>query len=234
MFMALGVVIESIPLELKARPCKTRVLDLVFVIDGSKSVGPENFELVKQFVNRIVDSLQIGVHSTRVGLVQYSSVVRTEFGLGQHSTKKAVKEAVNGTQYMAMGSMTGLALRHLLEKSFSAAEGARPPTASVPRIGIVFTDGQSQDYVSDHARSLKDQGVEMYAVGVGKVVEQDLLEIASKPHGEHCFYSADFSAMKSIAKTIKNRFCSGKAGQEEVDEEACGTRFFSCKSHRNG
>ncbi|KAJ8287543.1 hypothetical protein COCON_G00002020 [Conger conger] len=223
------------PLELKAHACNTRVLDLVFVIDGSKSIGPENFELVKQFVNHIVDSLQIGSRSTRVGLVQFASAVRTEFSLGQHGTKKAVKEAVAAVRYMAMGTMTGLALRHLLEKSFEESEGARPPAAGVPRVAVLFTDGQSQDYVSDHARSLKDQGVEMYAVGVGKVAEKDLLEIASKPHSEHYFYSADFSTVKSIAKAIKSRFCPGKERREEVLPEACGTLFFlGMASQQNG
>ncbi|KAG9336860.1 hypothetical protein JZ751_003208 [Albula glossodonta] len=175
------------------------------------SISPQNFGLVKQFVNRIVDSLQIGSQTTRVGLVQYSSTVRTEFALRQHTTKEAIKEAVNAVQYMAGGSMTGLALRHLLERSFTEAEGARPPAANVPRIAIVFTDGQSQDYISDHTRRLKKQGVEMFAVGVGKASEWELREIASGQRKDHYFYSPDFSALKSIAQTISGRLCPGKS-----------------------
>lgn len=33
--------------------CKSANIDLVFLIDGSKSVRPQNFELVKKFVNQV-------------------------------------------------------------------------------------------------------------------------------------------------------------------------------------
>lgn len=130
-------------------------MDLVFVIDGSKSLGPANFELVKQFVNSIVDSLNISRTGTHVGLIQYSTKVRTEFTLGRYVSAQGVKRAVAQMQYMGRGSMTGSALRHMFEFSFSDKEGARP---NVPRVSIVFTDGRSQDDVSEWATKAKNFG----------------------------------------------------------------------------
>lgn len=135
--------------------CGDGVMDLVFVIDGSKSLGPANFELVKQFVNGIVDSLDISRTGTHVGLLQYSTKVRTEFTLGQYTTAQGIRQAVSRMQYMGRGSMTGSALRHMFEFSFSAKEGARP---SIPRVSIVFTDGRSQDDVSEWANKAKNSG----------------------------------------------------------------------------
>lgn len=37
--------------------CKSANIDLVFLIDGSKSVRPQNFELVKKFVNQVGQDL---------------------------------------------------------------------------------------------------------------------------------------------------------------------------------
>jgi hypothetical protein len=57
--------------------------------------------------------------------------------------------------------MTGAALRHMSEYSFSAKEGARP---GMPRVSIVFTDGRSQDDVSKWATKAKDAGTVSYIV----------------------------------------------------------------------
>ena len=60
--------------------------------------------------------------------------------------------------YMEKGTMTGLALKHMLENSFSEAEGARPAARNIPRIGLVFTDGRSQDDITEWAKLTKEAG----------------------------------------------------------------------------
>lgn len=132
----------------------------MMVIDGSKSVRPQNFELVKQFVNRIVDLLEVSPDGTHVGLVQYSSRVRTEFPLNKYHSAEEIKAAVMKMEYMEKGTMTGLALKHMVEHSFSELEGARPLSHNVPRIGLVFTDGRSQDDISEWAQRAKESGEE--------------------------------------------------------------------------
>ncbi|XP_067904733.1 matrilin-4 [Heterodontus francisci] len=205
--------------------CSRANIDLAFVIDGSKSVRPENFELVKKFVNNIVDALDTSAQATRVGLVQYSSRVRTEFPLGQHTTATALKKAVNDVMYMEKGTMTGLALKHMVENVFTEAGGARPESESLPRVGVVFTDGRSQDSISEWAKKAKDAGITMYAVGVGKAVEDELREIASDPVDQHFFYASDFSAIDQIAENLKLNICEEEVtGQETVkDPCACET-----------
>ncbi|KFP55856.1 Cartilage matrix protein, partial [Cariama cristata] len=183
-------------------------LDLVFLIDGSKSVRPENFELVKKFINQIVDSLEVSDKQAQVGLVQYSSSVRQEFPLGQFKNKKDIKAAVKKMSYMEKGTMTGQALKYLIDSSFSIINGARP---GVPKVGIVFTDGRSQDYITDAAKKAKDLGFRMFAVGVGNAVEDELREIASEPVAEHYFYTADFRTISKIGKKLQMKICIGES-----------------------
>lgn len=56
----------------------------------------------------------------------------------------------------------------------------------------------------------------MYAVGVGKAVEDELREIASDPVDKHFFYSADFSAINQIAENLKLNVCAGKTKQVQI------------------
>uniref|UniRef100_A0A8D0EZ13 Matrilin 2 n=1 Tax=Strix occidentalis caurina TaxID=311401 RepID=A0A8D0EZ13_STROC len=193
------------------RRCTEGPLDLVFVIDGSKSLGEDNFEIVKQFVSGILDSLEISPKAARVGLLQYSTEVRTEFTLRQFSSAKDMKKAVSQMKYMGRGSMTGLALKQMFERSFTEAEGARPFSANVPRISIVFTDGRAQDEVSEWAARAKQNGIIIYAIGIGKAIEEELLEIASEPSYKHLFYAEDFTAMEDISEELRAQICEGNS-----------------------
>ncbi|XP_035990628.1 matrilin-4 isoform X15 [Fundulus heteroclitus] len=201
--------------------CKSANIDLVLLIDGSKSVRPQNFELVKKFVNQVVDSLDVSAHGTRVGLVQYSSRVRTEFPLNMYHTAADIKNAVMKVDYMEKGTMTGLALKHMLENSFSEAEGARPASRNIPRVGLVFTDGRSQDDISEYAKKAKEAGITMYAVGVGKAVEDELREIASDPVDKHFYYTTDFTAINTIAENLKLNICPAESQGEVEVKDPC-------------
>uniref|UniRef100_A0A8C8ZQJ4 Matrilin-2 n=1 Tax=Prolemur simus TaxID=1328070 RepID=A0A8C8ZQJ4_PROSS len=191
----------------RCKRCTEGPVDLVFVIDGSKSLGEENFEVVKQFLIGIIDSLAISPKAARVGLLQYSTQVRTEFTLRNFNSAKDMKKAIAHMKYMGKGSMTGLALKHMFERSFTQVEGARPPSARVPRVAIVFTDGRAQDDVSEWANKAKANGITMYAVGVGKAIEEELQEIASEPTDKHLFYAEDFTTMGEISEKLKKRIC---------------------------
>ncbi|XP_016388117.1 matrilin-4 [Sinocyclocheilus rhinocerous] len=201
--------------------CRSSNIDLVLLIDGSKSVRPQNFELVKQFVNQVVDQLDVSPKGTRVGLVQYSSRVRTEFPLSMYQTKEEIKKAVMNVEYMEKGTMTGLALKHMVENSFSEADGARPAEKNIPRVGLVFTDGRSQDDIQEWAKKAKDAGITMYAVGVGKAVEDELREIASEPMRKHFFYTADFTAISQIAENLKLNVCAAESQGEIEVKDPC-------------
>lgn len=53
-------------------------------------------------------------------------------------------------------------------------------------------------------------GIVMYAVGVGKAVEEELREIASEPAELHVSYSPDFSTMTHLLENLKGSICPGE------------------------
>eukprot|EP00062_Callorhinchus_milii_P010308 gi/632955011/ref/XP_007893261.1/ PREDICTED: matrilin-2 [Callorhinchus milii] len=195
--------------------CAKEALDLVFVIDGSKSLGPQNFHLVKQFVSSIVGALEVSPNATRVGLVQYSTKVRTEFALGRHTTARGIKEAVSQVRYMGRGSKLGLALQQLSQSSFTDIEGVRSPLQDASKVAVVFIDSHAQDDVSQWATKAKQNGIIIYAVGVGDTVESKLQQIASHPQDKYSYHAEDFSAIGEIAEKLKTQICKGNPSLQE-------------------
>lgn len=57
---------------------------------------------------------------------------------------------------------SGLALTFILENSFRPESGSRP---GLPKIVVLLTDGKSQDDVIPAAQSLRDSGIEVFAIG---------------------------------------------------------------------
>lgn len=58
--------------------------------------------------------------------------------------------------------MLGMALDFILKNSFKQDAGLRPRAR---KIGVLITDGKSQDDVVTPSRRLRDEGVELYAIG---------------------------------------------------------------------
>uniref|UniRef100_A0A4W3JCP4 VWFA domain-containing protein n=1 Tax=Callorhinchus milii TaxID=7868 RepID=A0A4W3JCP4_CALMI len=212
--------------------CGDSAMDLVFLLDGSKSVLPQNFEKVKDFVNGIVDSISIGRQGSRVGVVQYSSNVRTEFTLDQHRTKEEIKEAVKRISYMQEGTATGRAIRHLIEKSFSGEEGARCLSLGVRRVAIVVTDGRSADDVTVPARAAHHAGIVLFTIGVtGSTDETELRAMASQPHSQYLHHVDDFNLLEKVKLQLaggqcKLRLCQGTVGSERAPGTACQLDAF--------
>lgn len=85
--------------------CDSKGLDLVFVLDGSGSIGLSDFRQTLQFVKDTVNNYEIGPDQTRVGVIQYSSSVIHEFALDTYNTKNDVINAVQRISYMVRNSV---------------------------------------------------------------------------------------------------------------------------------
>ena len=71
--------------------CRESPLEMVFVIDSSESVGPDNFNVVKDFVNALVDRASVSRETTRVGVVLYSHIDMVVVSLHQQASRDQVK-----------------------------------------------------------------------------------------------------------------------------------------------
>ncbi|XP_040287934.1 collagen alpha-1(XIV) chain isoform X1 [Bufo bufo] len=196
---------NNVPEEDVQFSCKTPAnADIVILVDGSWSIGRVNFRLVRLFIENLVSAFNVGSGKTRIGLAQYSGDPRIEWNLNTYGTKEAVIDAVRNLPYKGGNTLTGLALTYILENSFTPEAGAR---TDIPKIGILITDGKSQDDVIPPAKSLKDAGIELFAIGVKNADVNELREIASEPHSDHVYNVADFNIMNSIVESLTKTVC---------------------------
>lgn len=87
--------------------------DLVFLVDGSWSVGRNNFRYILDFMVALVSAFDIGEEKTRVGVVQYSSDTRTEFNLNQYFRRSDLLDAIKRIPYKGGNTMTGIDFPHV-------------------------------------------------------------------------------------------------------------------------
>lgn len=61
--------------------CRNEATDVVFLIDQSGSIGPENFELMTRFVTRVIETLNVAENNTRVAARTFSILSESHFHL---------------------------------------------------------------------------------------------------------------------------------------------------------
>nr|XP_019946701.1 PREDICTED: collagen alpha-1(XIV) chain [Paralichthys olivaceus] len=197
--------------------CHTEAIaDIVILVDGSWSIGRINFRLVRTFLENLVNAFDVGIDKTRIGLAQYSGDPRIEWHLNAFSTKDTVVDAVKNLPYKGGNTLTGLALSYIMENCFKPESGSR---VGVPKIGILITDGKSQDDVIPPAESLRNSGIELFAIGVKNADENELRSIASEPEDSHVYNVADFNIMSSIVEGLTRTVCEQVEQQDKDIKE---------------
>ncbi|EDO50079.1 predicted protein, partial [Nematostella vectensis] len=181
--------------------CNTNI-DLVFAIDASSSVGKVNFERVKGFIRRLVESFHISRTSTRVAAIVYSSRPRVAFDFNRYTSARRAAHAVKRLRFLRGGTSTGRALRLASSRLFRRYGRKRR------KVLMLITDGKSSDDVLKPSKALKRKGVQIFAVGVGMSVSRnELILIASHPSQ---VYQASFTSLSAIVKSLARKTCESK------------------------
>ncbi|XP_073702828.1 collagen, type XXVIII, alpha 1b [Garra rufa] len=205
------------------RICRIQPLELVFVIDSSESVGPENFEVIKDFVNTVIDRTSVSQEVTRVGVVLYSHINLVVTSIQERLSRDEVKAAVHRMPYIGEGTYTGSGIRKANEIFRFARRG-------VKKVAVVITDGQTdhRDTVKleDAVREAHSANITMLVIGVVNQSDpiyddfkQELRSIASPPKEEHVFSIEDFRMLSEVESKLLHKLC------ENIDGSIFGSTF---------
>ncbi|XP_069756092.1 von Willebrand factor A domain-containing protein 2 isoform X3 [Narcine bancroftii] len=193
-------------------------IDVLFMLDGSYSIGKGSFERSKHVAYKLCDALDINPGRVRVGAIQYSSMPKVEFYLNSYFTKEEVKEQLKRIVFRGGSTQTAMALKYALQKGFMDVRNE-----SVPRILIVLTDGKSQRNVTRVAQQVKETGITVFAVGVKFPRWEELKLLASEPTDRHVLFAEHFDdAVNGLYTTLTSSdVCSAIPPACKLESHVC-------------
>ncbi|CAH1792493.1 unnamed protein product [Owenia fusiformis] len=193
--------------------CGNNPADIVFVLDSSSSIWPPHYDLMLDFVKKFASDFEVGPDKLQLGVVTYSDNVENQFNLNQHQDDMSLGKAIKAIRQKGGRTNTAAGIRYLYKKSFSKAAGMRD---GVPHIGIIITDGVSNDK-KDTARAAGEArqsgDLMVMSIGVGRQVNTKELQSIAGPEG-NVFEVKNFEALNSIRSLISIKVCKTACGDK--------------------
>uniref|UniRef100_A0A8C2JGF1 Si:ch211-62a1.3 n=1 Tax=Cyprinus carpio TaxID=7962 RepID=A0A8C2JGF1_CYPCA len=159
--------------------CEGLFADVVFLLDGSESTHTEDFENMKNIIKLVIDKFAIGPDKERVAVVQYGTDTKEEFSLNTFDDKAVLFQEIRNIKQMNGKTNTGKALT-AVSQSFAISKGGR---TSALKFLIVLTDGESRDDVAEPAKVLRDNSININAIGMRHANRSQILAIAGSHDG---------------------------------------------------
>ncbi|XP_072731621.1 collagen alpha-3(VI) chain isoform X11 [Ciconia boyciana] len=172
--------------------------DVVFMVDGSRYAAQE-FYLVRDLIERIVNNLDVGFDTTRISVVQFSEHPHVEFLLNAHSTKDEVQSAVR--QLRPQGGQqvnVGEALEFVAKTIFTRPSGSRIEEG-VPQFLIILSSRKSDDDLEYPSLQVKQVGVAPMVVAKNMDPEE-MVRISLSP--DYVFQVSSFQELPSLEQKL--------------------------------
>lgn len=168
------------------------------------------------FMNNIVDRLDIGQSQTLVGVVRFSNFADLQFPLGMYQTKTELKQKISATGYVGGSTNTYDGLRLANEVCFNSNNGDR---SYAPNVAILITDGiptQPQSEVEGRRRAIDESGrlrqkATVFSIGITTSVDEGFLQVMSSPpslRNQNYFATPDFNSLQPILNSLVSQACA--------------------------
>uniref|UniRef100_A0A673B3L0 Collagen, type VI, alpha 3 n=1 Tax=Sphaeramia orbicularis TaxID=375764 RepID=A0A673B3L0_9TELE len=175
--------------------------DVVFLLDGSDGTRTE-FPAVRDFVQRMVDTLSVDDSRDRVAVVQYSRDAAVQFYLNTYTTKAEILDTVRGLRHKGGRPLyTGAALQYVRDNVFTASAGSRR-LEGVPQVLILLSGARSVDSVDAPASALKQLGVLTFAIGTRNADKREMQKIAHEP--THAVSVSEFNDLPNVQQQLQS------------------------------
>lgn len=176
--------------------------DLVIVLDASGSIGSDNYEKAKAFVDKLAAAYNVD-SSSRVSFITFSNTVTTVVPLTNTLTAAAMSADILGAAYEASITNTNLGIDQAI------AEFAASPRA-VPLNMVVLTDGASTVHSATlvSAGNAAAAGIRTFTVGIGSGVDQGELTDIANGDATRVYNANDYDNLINLLNPLSLAICA--------------------------
>ncbi|XP_066918509.1 matrilin-4-like [Clytia hemisphaerica] len=157
--------------------------EVSIVLDVSGTVYPTHYKQSLNFVNRILSIINISPESSLAGVTTFATKADVRFFCDQHSSSETLEKSIIGLPYTYTGPGDIFTnLRDGLVKGQQVLTGRGCGRLNAKQIMVLISDGRANrgeggfDGIREEAKSIRDQGVTIVALGVGERIKIDLLK----------------------------------------------------------
>nr|XP_046259078.1 uncharacterized protein LOC124066600 isoform X3 [Scatophagus argus] len=195
-----AVVIDVTP-ESPTVPVDTGKKDVVFLLDGS-DVTRNGFPAMRDFVEKVVEKLNVGPNNDRVSVVQYSRDAEVNFYLNTYSTREDIVNSLRGLKHRGGRPLnTGAALQYVRDNVITTSSGSRRQQG-VPQMLILLNGGRSFDDVDTPAAALKQQGIFVIGIGTSGSDRSELQKISYEP--SYALSVSEFADLPGVQEQLSS------------------------------
>lgn len=211
------------PTEPALASCVQRPVDLVFLVDGSERMGSDNFQNVREFVEKVAHRLTLAQspkdkNNARVALLQYSGENRQDvvFKLSHNFT--VISDGLANMKYMDASSNVGSAIIHAINNILQS--GTTRIARSNAEISFVFiTDGiTNMKNLEEGINSMRRAEAVPTVIAMGKddAVDKEVLTKLALGDQTAIFRGKDYSQLSksSFFERFIRWVCWGRWGVE--------------------
>ena len=197
----------------KVDECVDKPIDLTMVVDGSGSVGEENFFKNLQWVKDLIMDLSVSPNGINLAMTQFSGGSNQYVEFHYLNDKQQIIDSLDAVEYVGGGTHTGKAMSH----AWNEVMNGKGRWGVAQPVMLVITDGAAQDDVSIATEFLHANNIPVFAIGVGSgtVRWSTLREIATPEEGNilqtddvtRTVFMSDYDSMNKLNQIFGRTMC---------------------------
>lgn len=191
------------------------VIDIIWVVDESGSVGEANYNELKKFIVDVSNEFAVSPLFTRMGLIEFSGQRNDVINLNARETNDAWNAGVNDLAFTGGGTATLTAMRFLNTNYLERAQNQKRSNVQSRRIVIMATDGEpspntgegapgdGDDLLVAEVSSILAGDVDRFIfLRIGDKVNEDIFNDVVGFEKDRDLIEADFNDLESVLEPL--------------------------------